>query len=340
MKHTRTSNVIAYALALAAIFPAATGVGLAQQGQANRAGQPQNPVAGEVHVFPVRGNVYVVTGAGGNITLQTGKGGILLVDSGLAAMSDKVVAAIRTVSKEPIRFIVNTHVHADHTGGNENIAKLGSTITDVNAFSDIAGPSEVPGAKIIAHEAVLDRMTAGGNGQPSAPSGAWPATTYITKRKDLFINNEAVVLFHAPAAHTDGDSIVFFRRSDVISSGDLFTPDTYPFIDLPRGGNIQGILAALNHIIELAVPDEREEGGTYIIPGHGRVCDEADVVEYQTMLTIIRDRIQDLVKKGMTLEQVKAAKPTFDYDAHYGSTSGFWTTEMFIEAVYRNLTKK
>ena len=318
---------MAYALAFTAAFMATTVVGLAQP-------------ASEVHVFPVRGNVYVLTGAGGNITLQTGKDGVLLVDSGLATMSNKVVAAIRTVSNGPIRFIVNTHVHPDHTGGNENIAKLGSTIIDVNFLADIAGRSIVPGAKIIAHESVLDRMTATANGQPAAPSGAWPADTYITRRKDFFINNEAVVLFHEPAAHTDGDSVVFFRRTDVISSGDLFTPDTYPFIDLQRGGNIQGILAALNHIIELAVPENNEEGGTYIIPGHGRICDEADVVEYQTMLTIVRDRIQDLIKKGMTIEQVKAARPTSDYDVHYGSTSGFWTTEKFVEAVYQNLSKK
>jgi len=324
--HMRTS-IVAYALAFTAVFMATTVVGLAQP-------------AGEVHVFPVRGNVYMLTGAGGNITLQTGKDGVLLVDSGLAAMSGKVVAAIRTVSNGPIRFIVNTHVHPDHTGGNENIAKLGSTIIDVNFLADIAGRSIVPGAKIIAHESVLDQMTATVNGQPAAPSGAWPADTYITRRKDFFINNEAVVLFHEPAAHTDGDSVVFFRRTDVISSGDLFTPDTYPFIDLQRGGSIQGILAALNHIIELAVPENNEEGGTYIIPGHGRICDEADVVEYQTMLTIVRDRVQDLIKKGMTLEQVKAARPTSDYDVHYGSTSVFWTTEKFVEAVYQNLIKK
>ena len=324
--HMRTS-IVAYALAFTAAFMATTAIGLAQP-------------AGEVHVFPVRGNVYVLTGAGGNITLQTGKDGVLLVDSGLATMSNKVVAAIRTVSNGPIRFIVNTHVHPDHTGGNENIAKLGSTIIDVNFLADIAGRSIVPGAKIIAHESVLDRMTATANGQPAAPSGAWPADTYITRRKDFFINNEAVVLFHEPAAHTDGDSVVFFRRTDVISSGDLFTPDTYPFIDLQRGGNIQSILAALNHIIELAVPENNEEGGTYIIPGHGRICDEADVVEYQTMLTVVRDRVQDLIKKGMTLEQVKAARPTSDYDVHYGSTSGFWTTEKFVEAVYQNLSKK
>jgi len=321
------TSIVAYALAFTAVFMATTVVGLAQP-------------AGEVHVFPVRGNVYMLTGAGGNITLQTGKDGVLLVDSGLATMSNKVVAAIRTVSNGPIRFIVNTHVHPDHTGGNENIAKLGSTIIDVNFLADIAGRSIVPGAKIIAHESVLDRMTATANGQPAAPSGAWPADTYITRRKDFFINNEAVVLFHEPAAHTDGDSVVFFRRTDVISSGDLFTPDTYPFIDLQRRGNIQGILAALNHIIELAVPENNEEGGTYIIPGHGRICDEADVVEYQTMLTIVRDRIQDLIKKGMTIEQVKAARPTSDYDVHYGSTSGFWTTEKFVEAVYQNLSKK
>ena len=340
MKQSKRSIGASYAIAFAAALQAMTAIGLAQQGLADRAGQQRNPPSAGVHVFPVRGDVYMLAGAGGNITLQTGKDGVLLVDTGLAAMSDDVVAAIRTVSRGPIRFIVNTNVHADHTGGNDNIAKLGNTITDVNFLADNAGRSIVPGAKIIAHESILDQMTATVNGQSAAPSGAWPTDTYITRRKDFFINKEAVIVFHEPAAQTDGDSIVFFRRTDVISSGDLFTPDTYPFIDVQRGGNIQGVLAALNHIIELAVPEDKEEGGTYIIPGHGRICDEADVVEYQTMLTIIRDRIQDLIIKGMTLEQVKAAKPTFDYDVHYGSASGIWTTEKFVEAVYQNLSKK
>jgi cyclase len=295
---------------------------------------------GDVHVLPVQGNVYMLVGAGGNITLQTGKDGLVLVDTGVAALAGRTLAAVRTVSKEPIRFIINTNADTDHTGGNTAIAKTGNTIADNNFLSDISGSSIMPGAKIIAHLNVLERMSAAGARQPAAPSEAWPNDTYSTNEKKFFLNGEAVVLYHEPAAHADGDSIAFFRRSDVISTGDIFDVDRYPFIDLEKGGSIQGIISALNHIIELAVPADKQEGGTYIIPGHGRLCDQADVVEYQTMLTIVRDRIQDMIGKGMTLEQVRQAKPTFDYDVHYGQSTGNWTTEMFIEAAYRSLAKK
>jgi cyclase len=255
-------------------------------------------------------------------------------------LADQTLAAIRALSKEPIRVIINTHVHRDHTGGNAVIGKAGSTISDNNFMADISGSSIRPGARIIAHLRVLDRMSAPDGDQPAAVGAAWPSDTYSTKEKKLFFNGEAVVLYHEPAAHTDGDSVVFFRRSDVIVTGDLFDVGRYPFIDLRRGGSIQGIIAALNHIIELAVPADKQEGGTYIIPGHGRLCDQADIVEYQTMLTIIRDRIQDMMNRGMSLDQVRQAKPTFDYDVHYGQTSGPWTTEMFIDAVYQSLAKK
>jgi glyoxylase-like metal-dependent hydrolase (beta-lactamase superfamily II) len=327
------------AAASAGLFLQTIGLASAQVSARSQT-QPPETADAEVHVLPVQGNVYMLTGAGGNITLQIGKDGVLLVDAGLARMTDKVIAAIRTVSKEPIRFIVNTHAHPDHIGGNEAISKAGSSVVGNNSFTDVAGPSIVPGASIISHLRVLDRMVAADGNQPAAPPDAWPNDTYNTNEKKLFINGEAVILYHEPAAHTDGDSIVFFRRSDVISTGDLFNTEMYPFIDLQRGGGIQGLIAGVNHIIELAVPADKQEGGTYIVPGHGRLCDQADIVEYQTMLSIIRDRIQDMVKKGMTLEQVKAAKPTFDYDNHYGRTSGFWTTEMFVEAVYRGLSKK
>jgi cyclase len=292
---------------------------------------------GDVHLLRVRDNLYMMVGAGGNITLQAGKDGVLLVDSGLSSKSDKVLAEIRTVSKAPIRYIINTHVHADHTGGNAPIGSTGITISDNNFGADIAGSSVMPGAKIVAHQSVMDRMISPDGDQPAAAGPAWPNDTFSLKEKKMYFNGEPIVLYHEPAAHTDGDTIVFFRRSDVISTGDLFNVDTYPFIDLKRGGNIQGIIAGLNHIIELAVPEDKQEGGTYVIPGHGRLCDQADVVEYQTMLTIIRDRIQDMIKGGLTLEQVKAAKPTFDYDAHYGQTTGASTAEMFVEAVYKSL---
>jgi cyclase len=299
----------------------------------------QNTEDTELHILPVQGNIYMLVGAGGNITLSIGKDGILLVDTGLAPMSDKVLAAVHKFSDKPIRYIINTHVHADHTGGNEKIAKAGSTINGGNVVADI-GASAQQGATVIAHQGVLDRMSAPTGTQPAMPSAAWPTDTYNGQEKELFFNGEAIQMFHEPAAHTDGDTIVFFRRSDVVATGDLFVTTSYPIVDIERGGNIQGVVKALNHILDITIPAEKQEAGTYVIPGHGRLCDEADVVEFRDMSTIIRDRIQDMVKKGMTLEQVKAAKPTRDYDPRYGAEQGFWTTDKFVEAVYKSLATK
>jgi glyoxylase-like metal-dependent hydrolase (beta-lactamase superfamily II) len=299
----------------------------------------QNTGDTELHILPVQGNIYMLVGAGGNITLSIGKEGILLVDTGLAPVSDKVLAAVRQLSDKPIRYIINTHVHGDHTGGNEKIAKAGRTINGGNVVGDI-GASAEQGATVIAHQAVLDRMSAPTGSQPAMPSGAWPTDTYNGEEKELFFNGEAIQMFHVPAAHTDGDTIVFFRRSDVVATGDLFVTTSYPIVDIDRGGNIQGVVKALNHILDITIPAEKQEAGTYVIPGHGRLCDEADVVEFRDMSTIIRDRIQDMVKKGMTLEQVKTAKPTRDYDPRYGAEKGFWTTDKFVEAVYKSLATK
>jgi len=292
------------------------------------------PADAELHILHVQGNVHMLVGAGGNIALQIGDDGVLLVDTGLAANAEKVVAAVRTISNKPIRYIVNTHVHPDHVGGNDFIGKLGSTIAGGNV-----GAGAGVGAGIIAHENVLNRMSAPTGQQAPFPTTAWPTDTYISKQKELFFNGESLQIIHQPAAHTDGDSIVYFRKSDVIVAGDLFVTTTYPFIDSMRGGNIQGIIAALNNMLDIAIPKAMQEGGTYIIPGHGRLTDEADLLEYRDMITIIRDRIQDGVKRGQTLEQVKAGKPTLDYDARWGATSGFWTTDQFIEAVYKDLSK-
>ncbi|MBV8729823.1 MAG: MBL fold metallo-hydrolase [Acidobacteriia bacterium] len=293
----------------------------------------------ELHVLPVQGNIYMLLGAGGNITLQIGKDGVLLVDTGLAQNSEKVLAEIRKLTPKPIRYIINTHVHADHTGGNAAIAKAGSTIAGGNVSGNLQDAGE--GAAVLAYQSVLDRMSAPLTAnQPAIPFAALPTDTYITNEKHMFFNGEGIEIVHEPAAHTDGDSFVFFRRSDVVSAGDIFTPANYPVIDIERGGNIQGIIGALNKLIEMTIPAEKQEAGTYVIPGHGRLCDQADVVEYRDMATIIRDRVRDMIKKGMTLEQVKAAKPTRDYDPEYGSTTGFWTTDKFVEAVYRSLAPK
>lgn len=313
----------------------------AQQNPSQPSNAPPAPdySKAEVHILPVQGNIYMLVGAGGNITVQAGSDGVLLVDTGVAQMSDKVLVAIRSISNRPIRYIINTHVHPDHVGGNEVIAKAGSTIAGGNVVGDI-GASAGNQAAIIAFQTVLDRMSAPTGQQPPMPEGAWPTETYTTPERKLFFNGEGIQIIHEPAAHTDGDSIVFFRRSDVISTGDIFVTNRYPIIDLQRGGNVQGVIAGLNKIIELAIPADEQEGGTMVIPGHGRLCDVADVVFYQEMVTIIRDRVQDMIKKGMTLDQVKAAKPTLDYDPRYGSTTGIWTTDMFVEAVYTSLAAK
>jgi cyclase len=298
---------------------------------------PQLP-AGEIHTQRVRGNVYMLYGAGGNITVQVGDEGIFVVDTGLPNMTDKVIAAIRAISNKPIRFIVNTHMHADHTGGNAKLRQAGETI----AGGDVArmNTDVREGAAILAHQEVLNRMTKPDGNNPAAPFAQLPTDTYFGKRKDMFFNDEAVQLIHVKNAHTDGDTMVFFRRSDVLAVSDIFNVNSYPVIDMAHGGSIQGIINGLNEILDLAVPAGKEEGGTMIVPGSGRLCDEADVAYYRDMVTIIRDRVQDMIKRGMTLDQVKAVRPTFDYDPRYGSTTGRWTTDMFVEAVYKGLGGK
>jgi cyclase len=303
--------------------------------------EAQNPAPadGEVHILPVQGNIYMLVGAGGNITAQVGEMGVLIVDTGLAANADKVIAAIRKLAPDkPLQYIINTHVHADHTGGNEKLRAAGVTITGANVTGDIADASK--GAAIIAHQAVLDRMSMASGNQPAAPTGAWPTDTFLGDRKTLWFNDESIDITHEKAAHTDGDSIVYFRRSDVIATGDIFVTVGYPFIDIARGGSIQGELDALNNLLDLAISKHDEEGGTYIIPGHGRLCDRWELIEYRDMVTIIRDRIQADIKKGMTLEQIQAARPTMDYDARYGSDKGFNTTNEFVATVYKSLGGK
>jgi len=315
--------------------PSATPVEqLSQVDRFSKASRPPRPVPdAKIEVLRVKGDIYLLAGDGGNITIQAGPDGVFLVDSGRAAMSAQVLAEIRKLTDRPIRYIANTHLHSDHTGGNEAIGKAGNTISGGDVDDDAANLDK--GAAILAHQRVLDRMSVKDGNQPPAPFGALPTDVYRGRQKDLFFNGEPILLMHQPAAHTDGDSLIFFRSSNVISTGDLFVTTSYPEIDLARGGSIQGLIEALNRILELTVPEDFQEGGTLVIPGHGRICDEADVVEYRDMVTIIRDRILDSVKNGMTLDQVKAARPTADYDPRYGSNA-----DQFIEAVYRSLGGK
>ncbi len=306
----------------------AAGLGAASR----RPDVPAESVRDALELLPVRGNVYMLAGAGGNITVQVGNDGVLLVDSGVASATDHIVAALKRLSDRTIRYIIDTHVHPDHIGGNEALAKLGSTIAGGDV-ANLAADAQA-GAAVLAHQAVLTRMS---QEKPLPAFLSLPTDTYVGSRKDLFFNDEAVLLLHPAAAHTDGDSMVFFRRSDVIVTGDVFNVNSYPVIDLVRGGSIQGELDALNQILRFAVSGPKEEGGTLLVPGHGRLCDEADLVEYRDMVTIIRDRIQDLIRKGMSLEQVRAARPTEDYDLRYGRDVS-WTPDRFVEAIYQSLT--
>jgi len=312
-------------------------VALAASALAQRAPQ-QNFDNVEIHVLPVQGNIYMLVGAGGNITVQVGRDGVLLVDTEYAQLSDKILAAIRTLSPGPLRYIIDTHYHPDHTSGNENLRNAGKSIIGGNVAGDLGAAAATEGAAIIAHFNVLKRMSAPTGTQSPTPSGAWPTSTYEGEEKKLWFNNEGIEIIHPVNAHTDGDSIVFFRKSDVISTGDIFTMTSYPIIDLAGGGSYQGLLDAVNKINDLVITVYGQDGGTLIIPGHGRLCDAGDLLNYREMLTIIRDRMVDMIKKGMTLEQVKAAKPTVDYDPLYAAST-VWTTDMFVEAAYKSLSQ-
>jgi cyclase len=290
------------------------------------------PASGDVRAVPVQGNVYLLVGAGGNMAVQVGDDGVLMVDAGSAGMADTVLRAIRRLSDKPIRVIVNTDSHPDRTGGNEVLAKAGNRIGEGRVEAG-------QGASVVAHEAVLMAMSAPAGTPSPTPVAAWPTDAYPGDAKELFVNGEAIQLLHQPAAHTDGDTIVFFRRSDVVVTGDLVDFTSYPRIDRARGGSFRGVLGALNRILDVTIPKDWQEGGTMVVPGRGRIGDEADVVEYRDMVTIVRDVMAEQIKKGLTLEQIRAANPTAGYTKRYGSDSGPWTTRNFVDAVYASLMK-
>ncbi len=278
---------------------------------------------GPVKTVHVSGGVYMLVGAGANVVISVGDEGVLVVDPGAAAQYDGVMAAIRALSTKPIRWIIDTTLDPDHVGNNEKMSNAGRTVN--------GNP-----AAIIAHEKLPIRMM---KLPVPVPVTARPVNTFFSEQRDLFFNDNPVFIYRAPA-HTDGDVFVHFRHDDVIAAGDTFMTTTYPVIDVGNGGTTQGFIDGLNRMLDLAVPKHLEEGGTYIVPGHGRICDEADVLEYRDMIVIVRDRIRDAMKKGMTIEQIKSARLTRDYDARYSAPSGHGSTADFVESVYRDLSAK
>jgi glyoxylase-like metal-dependent hydrolase (beta-lactamase superfamily II) len=306
---------------------------------AQREHRPVKPAYddGSVEVVHVRGNVHLVAGSGANISVLVDPDGLLLVDTSAAGMSEKVLAAIRTISDTPIRHIINTSADDHHTAGNENLSNAGRNVNAGIGGRGGREPARLEGAPVIAHENVLHRMS-GLKGEPARmPYGVWPHDTFFTSKKQIYFADEVVEMRHMPAAHSDGDLIVWFRKSDVVATGDVFSTVTYPMFDAGRGGSVQGILDALNHILDITFPAFNNQGGTLVVPGHGRICNESDVAEYRDMTTIVRDRIQQMIDKRMTLAQIKAAGPSRDYDGIYSTPA--WTGDMFVEAIYTDLVR-
>jgi glyoxylase-like metal-dependent hydrolase (beta-lactamase superfamily II) len=307
--------------------------------------------SGDIEIVPIRGHMYLLVGAGANITLSAGPDGVFMVDAGVARMTDKVVAAVRQLTVDiekdgrplhsyappkPIRFLADTTISPDHTGGNEKIAEAGKTFTGGNVAADLNSGFTNDDAAILSTEKALLRLV-----EAKMPGNGQPTDTYAKDVMKLshFFNGEGVELVHMPNATTDGDSVVWFRGSDLIATGDIFDMTSFPFIDMSKGGSIQGVLAALNRLDDMAEAEFRTEGGTLFVPGHGRIGDLADLAYYRDMVTIIRDRVQWMMKKDMSLAQIKAAKPTEDWNGRFGKNPN-WTPDMFVEAIYSGLSGK
>jgi glyoxylase-like metal-dependent hydrolase (beta-lactamase superfamily II) len=328
---------------LAAIGAIAVAAGMSLPGSAQRA-VPQQEKSGGLDVVQLRPNFYVIAGAGGNIVVQTGPEGVILVDSGSTAMADEVLATIRRLTPLPIRYIINTSMDPDHVGGNDKLARAGLSILP-GAVAAGAGlnddlVSNSGRASVLAHENVQTRMTAL-SGPQAVPSALWPTKTFAYRMYSMYLNGEGIQVIHMPAAHTDGDTVVFFRRGDVIATGDVIDTTRWPFIDTKRGGTVQGELDALNRLMDLSIhnlPIQWHPDRTFLVPGHGFVYDKLDLLEYRDAVTVVRDRVLDLIEQGKSLAQVKAANPTLGYRSQYGADSGPWTTDMFVEAIYNELT--
>jgi cyclase len=336
----RFPRVIAIAVLTAFWFVAR---GAAVEPQVSSGNQASSASSGGLEVLEVRPDFFMIAGAGSNIGVQVGEDGVVVVDAGSAASAPAVVAAIKRITLKPIRYVIDTGPDADHVGGNDLLSKAGDQFFP---GTTPAGPRQDAlrsAAAILAAEGVVRHMTASSESTPARPLVGLPSESFHYARKYLYLNNEAIEVLHQPAAHTDSDVFAFFRRSDVVVAGDVIDTRRFPVIDIERGGSIEGEIAALNRLSELAVasvPIVSREAGTIVIPGHGRLYDQFDVIEYRDMITIITERIRGLVNAGRSLEQVKAAGPAKGYAGRYGNDGGDWTTDKFVEAVYRSLMKE
>jgi cyclase len=297
-------------------------------------------------VQQLRPNLYLIAGAGGNIVAQIGALGVVLVDSGSTEAAPRVLAALRRLTPLPVRYIINTSMERDHVGGNELLTSTGLSILP-GAVAAGAGLSDTlvsnaGKASILAHENVQTRMSEA-TGANAYPFALWPTKTFAFHSYAMYLNGEGYRVIHQPAAHTDGDVVVEFRRNDVIATGDLVDTTRWPVIDTARGGTVQGTLDALNRLMDMTIfnlPIQWNDDRTLLVPGHGFVYDKLDLLEYRDAVTIVRDRVEDLITEGKNLQQVKAANPTLGYRNQYGTDRGEWTTDRFVETIFNELSAR
>ncbi len=303
MRALRTSLVLLVAAILAAVA------------SPTRA-QDRDFASVEIAAKPIRGGVYMLTGAGGNMAVSAGGDGVFLVDDQFAPLTEKIAAAIREIQDEPVRFVVNTHWHGDHTGGNENLGQAGAVIV---AHGNVRRRLSVE-----QFQKMRDRTI------PASPEGALPVITF-TDALTFHLNGESVQVFHVPPAHTDGDSVVHFQGSDVLHAGDIFFNGTYPFIDIDSGGSIEGMIEAQERILSLCGDD------SVIIPGHGPIANAADLRKTRQMLMTVRNRVRNAIAGGMKLEELIASDPLADLNGEWGG--GFIEPTQMLTIVYTDLSR-